>query len=82
MQAIKNMLSGACWHDSGLNSDSCGSAMRAAPIGLLSSDIDQVVELATLSPRPIHTSTGDMAGAVAIALSVSINVRDVPLLEL
>jgi ADP-ribosylglycohydrolase len=82
MQAIKNMLSGACWQDSGLNSDSCGSAMRVAPIGLLSSDIDQVVELAALSSRPTHTSTGGVAGAAAIALAVSMNIRDVSIPEL
>ncbi|RZB29393.1 MAG: hypothetical protein AEth_01210 [Candidatus Argoarchaeum ethanivorans] len=82
MQAIKNMLSGACLQDSGLNSDSGGSVVRVAPIGLLSSDIDQVVELATPFSRPTHTSTSSIAGAVAIVPSGSMNVCDVPLSEL
>jgi ADP-ribosylglycohydrolase len=78
MQAIENMISGKNWHESGVPSDSCGSAMRAAPIGLLSADVDEVVEFAVLSSLPTHTGSGAIAGSVAVAISVSMNVNSTP----
>jgi ADP-ribosylglycohydrolase len=33
--SVENMLAGTSWQESGLNIPTCGSAMRAAPIGLL-----------------------------------------------
>lgn len=82
IQALKNLLEGADWRDSGVKADSCGSAMRAAPVGLLSSNLEEVVRLARLSSCPTHTSSESIAGAVAVALAVSMSLQAYPVKEM
>ena len=77
-QAIKNLLNGADWRGSGIPANSCGSAMRAAPIGLSSRDLSQVVRDARLSSCPTHTSKGSIAGAVTIATAVYLSLEKTP----
>jgi ADP-ribosyl-[dinitrogen reductase] hydrolase len=69
-QAITRLNSGASWEESGSDIPSCGSAMRAAPIGLFYDDLEEVVSNAALSSVPTHRSKVAVAGAVAVAVGV------------
>lgn len=68
--AIERLNSGVSWKEAGSTIPSCGSAMRAAPIGLFYSDMDEVETNAALSSVPTHNSSGAIAGAVAVAVGV------------
>lgn len=69
-EAVAQLNSGVSWKDSGSSTPSCGSAMRAAPIGLFYRDLDEVEEMAALSSVPTHKSSAAVAGAVAVAVGV------------
>jgi poly(ADP-ribose) glycohydrolase ARH3 len=56
-----------------------GSAIRAGPIGLIFSDFKEISRVAQEQSRITHQDPRCGAGAVAIALSVSIATRDVPI---
>jgi ADP-ribosylglycohydrolase len=68
--AIKRLNSGAGWRESGSSIPSCGSAMRAAPIGLFYRNLEEVETNAALSSIPTHNSSGAIAGAVAVVVGV------------
>jgi ADP-ribosyl-[dinitrogen reductase] hydrolase len=68
--AIDKLNSGIGWKGSGSDIPSCGSAMRAAPIGLFYNDIEKVESSAVLSSIPTHKSKSAIAGAVAVAVAV------------
>lgn len=68
--AIVRLNSGISWKDSGSSIPSCGSSMRAAPLGLFYCDLDEVEEKAALSSIPTHNSSASIAGAVAVAIGV------------
>lgn len=68
--AVVRLNSGISWKNSGSSIPSCGSSMRAAPIGLFYCDLDEVEEKAALSSIPTHNSSGAIAGAVAVAVGV------------
>jgi ADP-ribosyl-[dinitrogen reductase] hydrolase len=68
--AVVRLNSGISWKNSGSSIPSCGSSMRAAPIGLFYSDLDEVEEKAALSSIPTHNSSAAIAGAVAVAVGV------------
>lgn len=68
--AIERLNSGISWKESGSEFPSCGSAMRAAPIGLFYKDMDEIEKNAALSSIPTHNSKGAIAGAVAVAVGV------------
>ncbi len=68
--AIARLNSGISWKDAGSSIPSCGSAMRAAPIGLFYCDLNEVQEKAALSSIPTHNSSSAIAGAVAVAVGV------------
>ncbi len=68
--AIERLNSGVGWQESGSSLPSCGSAMRAAPIGLFYRNLDEVEDNAALSSIPTHNSGGAIAGAVAVAVGV------------
>ncbi len=68
--AVARLNSGSSWKESGSSIPSCGSAMRAAPIGLFYSEMDEVETNAALSSVPTHNSAGAIAGAVAVAVGV------------
>ncbi len=67
--AIRRLKAGVSWKDSGSDFPSCGSAMRAAPIGLFYEDPKEVESNAVLSSIPTHNSNSAMAGAVAVAVA-------------
>lgn len=68
--AIEKLNSGISWKESGSDIPSCGSAMRAAPIGLFYDSLEKVESNAALSSIPTHNSKGAIAGAVAVAVAV------------
>jgi ADP-ribosyl-[dinitrogen reductase] hydrolase len=68
--AVSQLNSGASWKESGSGIPSCGSAMRAAPIGMYYCDLDEVETNAALSSIPTHNSSAAIAGAVAVAVGV------------
>jgi ADP-ribosylglycohydrolase len=72
--AVESMIAGTAWQQSGLAIPTCGSAMRAAPIGLLyHSDLNIVKSYADLQSLPTHTSTASRAAAVAVAVGVALS---------
>ena len=72
IEAIKNLLDGVDWRESGGVYPTCGSAMRVAPIGLLySSNFDLTADIAARSSIPTHRSDEAIAGAVALAVTVA-----------
>ncbi len=74
-KAISNLLSGMPWNRAGVNSDTCGAAMRVAPIGLVYHfSLNLVERYAEFSARVTHTGSGAIAGAVAVAVAVACNV--------
>ncbi len=68
--SISKLNAGVSWVESGSHIASCGSAMRAAPIGLFYKNINEVESKAMLSSIPTHKSNGAIAGAVAVAVAV------------
>jgi ADP-ribosylglycohydrolase len=68
--AVARLNSGINWKNSGSSMPSCGSSMRAAPVGLFYRDLDEVEEKAAMSSIPTHNSSGAIAGAVAVAVGV------------
>ncbi len=80
--AIARLNFGISWEDSGSDIPSCGSAMRAAPIGLFYKDHDDVVSNAALSSVPTHKSKGAIAGAVAVAIGVRCALAGMGCLEI
>jgi ADP-ribosylglycohydrolase len=71
--AVENLIAGTHWQQSGLPIPTCGSAMRAAPIGLLYHfDLNLVKSYADLQSLPTHTAPAARAGAVAVAVGVAL----------
>jgi len=75
--ALDRMMSGTSWKNSGLAVPTCGSAMRAAPIGLFyNQNLDLVARYAELQSIPTHTAPAARAGSVAIAVGVALGLKD------
>jgi ADP-ribosyl-[dinitrogen reductase] hydrolase len=71
--SIEQMLSGIPWQESGLSIPTCGSAMRAAPIGLLyHCDLSLVGRYAELQSISTHCSPAARAGSIAVASGVAL----------
>lgn len=68
--AIAKLNAGIHWKDSGSDIPSCGSAMRAAPVGLFYHELEKVEASAVLSSIPTHSSNAAISGAVAVAIAV------------
>ncbi len=80
--AIAQLNSGVSWKESGSTIPSCGSAMRAAPIGLFYRNLEEVETNAALSSVPTHNSSGAIAGAVAVAVGVRCAIDGMELPEM
>ncbi|MCG2737042.1 MAG: ADP-ribosylglycohydrolase family protein [Candidatus Methanoperedenaceae archaeon] len=80
--AIARLNSGVSWKESGSSLPSCGSAMRAAPIGLFYRNLEEVETNAALSSVPTHNSSGAIAGAVAVAVGVRCAIDGMELPEI
>lgn len=77
--SVESLISGTDWQKSGLTIPTCGSAMRAAPIGLLYHfDLNIVRSYADLQSLPTHTSPSARAGAVAVAVGVALAMHGLP----
>ncbi len=73
--AVESMIHGLPWQESGISIPTCGSAMRAAPIGLLyHADLGLVRSYADLQSLPTHTAPASRAGAVAVAAGVALGL--------
>lgn len=76
---ISRMLSGAKWQESGSDISTCGSAMRAAPIGLLyHGDLQLTSRYAEVSSIPTHSSPAARAGSAAVASGVALSILGFP----
>ena len=72
--AVESLIAGTAWQESGLAIPTCGSAMRASPIGLLyHPDLNIVKSYADLQSLPTHTSPAARAAAVAVAVGVALS---------
>jgi len=77
MSACRKLVNGTYWKESGLDSESCGSAMRAAPIGLVYHDNEQrLIEIAINSSVITHANPTAIAAAVGAALAVAYAYRN------
>ena len=71
--AVESLLAGTAWQESGLSIPTCGSAMRASPIGLLYHfNLDLVRGYADLQSLPTHASPAARAASVAVAIAVAL----------
>ncbi len=76
-KAIERLRLGYSWRDSGINSNTCGSAMRVMPIGLLYSfNSNLVEEYAVLQSIITHKNKEAIAASVALALAYSYVFRN------
>lgn len=77
--SVENMLAGTSWQESGLDIPTCGSAMRAAPIGLLyHCDLSVVARYAELQSIPTHCGPAARAGSIAVAVGVALCLQGFP----
>jgi ADP-ribosylglycohydrolase len=70
----RNLAAGISWRNAGVpDSKGCGSAMRAAPIGLFFwRDHSRLLEVARASSLPTHRHDAAIEGAAAVALLVAL----------
>lgn len=75
--AIMRLLRGAKWYEAGIESDTCGSAIRVAPIGLVYHfNFNLVERYAEISSRITHSSNTAIASAIAVAVAVACKMLD------
>lgn len=75
--AVESMIAGTPWQESGVSIPTCGSAIRAAPIGLLyHADLGLVKSYADLQSLLTHSSPLSRAGAIAVAVAVALGLMD------
>ena len=79
--AALRILQGLHWSRAGTPAPYAGngSAIRAGPLGLLFSDIATIARVAREQSRITHLDPRCSAGAVAVALAVSLAVREGPI---
>ncbi len=77
--SVESMIAGTSWQESGVRIPTCGSAMRAAPIGLVySCDLSMVGRYADLQSLPTHCGPAARAGAIAVAVGVALGLNGFP----
>lgn len=75
--AIVRLLKGFSWYESGIESDTCGAAMRVAPIGLVYHfNFNLVERYAEISSRITHSSKTAIASSVAVAIAIASKMLD------
>ena len=71
--AVEALIAGTAWQQSGLSIPTCGSAMRASPIGLLYHfNLDLVRSYADLQSLLTHNSPEARAASVAVAIGAAL----------
>ena len=74
--ALEALIAGTAWQQSGLSIPTCGSAMRASPIGLLYHfNLDLVRCYADLQSLPTHASPAARAASVAVAIGAALGLH-------
>ncbi len=77
--SVENLITGRSWKESGIDVPTCGSAMRASPVGLLyHCDLDMVSRYADLQSLPTHCGLAARAGAVAVAVAIALCLKGFP----
>lgn len=77
--SVENLIAGTHWKESGLTIPTCGSAMRASPIGLVyNCDLSIVDRYADLQSLPTHCGPAARAGAIAVAVGVALCLNGFP----
>lgn len=75
--AIIRLLRGAKWYEAAIESDTCGAAMRVAPIGLVYNfNFNLVERYAEISSRITHSSNTAIASAITVAIAVACKILD------
>ncbi|MEM0503767.1 MAG: ADP-ribosylglycohydrolase family protein [Archaeoglobaceae archaeon] len=75
--AILRLLRGFNWYESGVESDTCGAAMRVAPIGLVYHfNFNLVEKYAEISSRITHSNKTAIASAIAVAIAIACKMLD------
>ncbi len=76
-KAIYRLSQGAEWRNSGVFSDTCGAAMRVAPVGLVYHfNPDLVERYAAISAMVTHKGDAAIAGSVAVAVAIACILLD------
>ncbi len=76
-KVIQKLKKGYSWREVGIVSDTCGSAMRSSPIGLVYSfNYNLVEDYAVLSSIITHKGNGAISGSVAVAISIAMIVNN------
>ncbi|NOY11074.1 MAG: ADP-ribosylglycohydrolase family protein [Archaeoglobi archaeon] len=71
-KAIANLRRGVSWRESGLESDTNGSAMRSPPIGLVyHHNYNLVEDYAVIASSITHRGSGAIAASVAVAVGIA-----------
>lgn len=71
-RAIFNLQSGIPWTKSGVDADTCGAAMRVAPIGLVYNlNLELVEKYTYISSIVTHKGASAIAGAIAVTLMIA-----------
>ncbi|MFB3766310.1 MAG: ADP-ribosylglycohydrolase family protein [Methanotrichaceae archaeon] len=71
--SVERMIAGTSWKESGAMIPTCGSAMRAAPIGLVyRCDLSLVGRYADLQSLPTHCGSAARAGSIAVAVAIAL----------
>jgi len=71
-RAVYNLQRGYPWNRSGVVADTCGAAMRIAPIGLVYSfSLDLVEKYSYISSIVTHRGNSAISGAVAISTAIA-----------
>lgn len=77
--SVENMIAGGSWKESGAMIPTCGSAMRASPIGQVYRwDIGLVAKYADLQSLPTHCSPASRAGSIAVAVAIALCTSGFP----
>lgn len=78
-RGCENLEQGVPWRKAGVaDSKGCGSAMRAAPLGLFYEDLDEVESVARDSSLPTHGHPSALESSAAAALLVALALRGEP----
>lgn len=76
-RAVTNLKRGYSWRESGITSDTNGSAMRSPPLGLLYHyNYNLVEDYAVIASSITHKGNGALAASVAVAVGVACIVNE------
>lgn len=79
MTGCQSLSEDVHWKKSGINKNSCGSAMRSAPIGLVFYDnLDKLIEVASESSRCTHAHPTAISASIGTAYLTSLALQGIP----